>query len=622
MKKAILFLYIFCAFLQFSIAQISPLDSSLVHPLRVLGERSSSADPYVQQNNTGIENKSVQELKDAAMALVGVIPANIAADFKVYDYAAYAMVGQMKDPDKQNEKVFNAMDSIIRTVYNVQSYFLIGKEINATDGKVKFRVKLNLPLSGNKPNLDDDKSTGGRSATIFDEINEELLTELNTEILSITNSKNTSTSVDSKKQEKVALKATKYYLTGDRLRAKKVEVPKESENWASGITPDNKAIMQLPYNILPDKHTFVYIITPNSFTIRALAIYKEENNEKTKVHEYKWENGEFVDAFDDGVSFAPLNVTILDNATYAQAWQFDNNDNCFLRTQYIKFSQGSKPNSVAEIKDKVIDSAWEYSLQYTANKTCLAEFVSKVTGPVECFGNGTEFDNQKAALENFFTIVQINGQNKIVVKDHYIKNKYAVVRIVNKSCKSAIKSLLKEKMLALFECIATSDGLPEEYELALLRIMSCLETVDEYKGFYTLLEKIYIPIKNTTVLQNLVSHLHDASIDIFFDQPNYTNFIKGLVYMYKTLPQAYSDRFATMPQEQMNILASSLSFQQEKGKLGMQSVFYGKYENGLMDIYEEAILTTMQLPNAKEATKEVSVSNTISDEKCFLESAL
>ena len=134
---------------------------STIQPLRLLGERGMTP-PYVQQNNSGIENQAETDLINAALDLVDAIPTSIATDFKVYDYTAYSLIGRMKDADKWNEWSFNTMDSLIRTKYNVQYYLLIGKEINPADGKVKFRVKLNVPTVGN-----GHKSSGERGSGDF-----------------------------------------------------------------------------------------------------------------------------------------------------------------------------------------------------------------------------------------------------------------------------------------------------------------------------------------------------------------------------------------------------------------------------------------------------------------------
>ncbi len=162
-----------------------------IHPLRVIGERSMT-DPYKEQNNTGIINKSEADLKKAAMDLVAAIPATIATDFKVYDYTAYSLIGRMKDPEKWNEWAFNAMDSIIRNNYKTQYYLLIGKEINPSDGKVKFRIKLSLPTVASTGN----KGGGNRSSTPCNGLNfltEQELSQLGAEILNkfiIENEKN------------------------------------------------------------------------------------------------------------------------------------------------------------------------------------------------------------------------------------------------------------------------------------------------------------------------------------------------------------------------------------------------------------------------------------------------
>jgi hypothetical protein len=60
---------------------------------------------YQQQNNSGIPNKSEQELKDAAMALVTAIPSTIAQDFKVFDYTAYSLYAhELREKSLMNSK--------------------------------------------------------------------------------------------------------------------------------------------------------------------------------------------------------------------------------------------------------------------------------------------------------------------------------------------------------------------------------------------------------------------------------------------------------------------------------------------------------------------------------------
>jgi hypothetical protein len=115
---------------------------TLGNPLRELGERSVT--DYEEQNNSGIENKALNDLNLSAAQLKAIVTATGIPKFKVFDYTAYSLIGRMKDPERWNDWAFRTMDSLIRNgpspKYGYQHYLLIAKEIDPSNGKVKFRI--------------------------------------------------------------------------------------------------------------------------------------------------------------------------------------------------------------------------------------------------------------------------------------------------------------------------------------------------------------------------------------------------------------------------------------------------------------------------------------------------
>ena len=191
MKKVILFLYLFCAFLQSSIAQTSPLDSSLVHPLRELGvARGAAGDAFKSTEHTGVENKILAELDKAATDLKALVPATV-SNFKVFDYGAYPLLKQMGKIN-MDSTLFVAMEDEIKKT--TQNFLLIGKYVDAKTGKVNFKIKLVLPTTANKPsNMDSLIVTGNKDGTPCNEtLTKEQLDKMNSYANDYSNAGNSS----------------------------------------------------------------------------------------------------------------------------------------------------------------------------------------------------------------------------------------------------------------------------------------------------------------------------------------------------------------------------------------------------------------------------------------------
>ena len=159
MNKFIFFFLFFVVQLQAQINTNIPELLDSIPKLQELGSKVVTS-AYDEKNYTGVTNTQLPALNKAADDLKAVIPATLVPDFKVFDYGAYNFVSSMKDPEKRNDEIFAAMESLIKTKYNCQYYLLIGKHINPANGQTKFRIGLKLPIGSN---VTDEN--GGRFGT-------------------------------------------------------------------------------------------------------------------------------------------------------------------------------------------------------------------------------------------------------------------------------------------------------------------------------------------------------------------------------------------------------------------------------------------------------------------------
>jgi hypothetical protein len=144
MKKIKLLIILFFTIFNMALAQNEPADTGVVHALREL-----TSEAFDTKDHTGIANTELVALKAEANKLRDLVK-DIAPDFKVFDYGSYPMLTQMgKEAD--NDKLFTIMEANIAAMTPaVPNYLLIGKHIDSESGKVSFKVRLKLPIVGNK----------------------------------------------------------------------------------------------------------------------------------------------------------------------------------------------------------------------------------------------------------------------------------------------------------------------------------------------------------------------------------------------------------------------------------------------------------------------------------------
>jgi hypothetical protein len=422
---------------------------------------------YTQQNNSGIANKAEQELKDTAMALVTAIPSTIAADFKVYDYTAYSLIGRMKDPEKWNEWAFGAMDSLIRTKYNVQYYLLIAKEIDPSNGKVKFRVKLSLPTVASVPAMGTPNLTPFSFLTqdAIDRIKETVLVEIE-KIL------NTKSDLTSKEPEKEGIEKVKKLLEGGFVeqavnKASEINgINRERsvvETNLIGLTPLGKVIKEFPKGFVSYyiRYDMPFVISAFDISISDGTIQKYSWD---KINEYKNDKGE------------NLLLDTKDIVDLVRVRYCNGEDHCYFGFQEIEWSASSKV-PVNQIHTKVIEANWLYGIFEGADKSCMAKFNETIASKL-C--TDTEINEQKGKLVNLPTI-----------------NIDILVAYVNSFCIQVLQNLPYNDQKVILRRILQCWSLDNSKENALLRLMSAVKT-ENYADFYTFLDEKYTYVKDVT----------------------------------------------------------------------------------------------------------------------------
>jgi hypothetical protein len=508
--------------IQYLIQQMfdAPLGDSTIHPLRILGERVTN--PYTQQNNSGILNKSEQELKDAAMALVTAIPSTIAADFKVFDYTAYSLIGRMKDPEKWNEWAFGAMDSLIRTKYNTQYYLLIAKEIDPSNGKVKFRIKLSVPTVV-------EQVTGGTNG-LWDNLTEEKVERMQNAVLEVI-AKEKKKSTNELIDEKPKIEGIKALTKESLLVSQGVDLIEvgvwsnaisrdRATTYTQGLTPRFDAIYKINTEIDEKRQIWVPVI--NSlvpYTIIGFRMYDNSNGKPELLWEFSW--NPLTQQYEAliGQNILPLLLETKNSVSKTKIYKSSGNK-CFA--YYIELPWNQDPlhslNSISAIENEIATKnlTWCAVPFFNPPSDCYLINLQEGNKCLEC-GTERTTDLEAAAINlwatNWYT--------------------YGIAEYVNKTCLDKIVALSLSAKLNLIRKLAFESLLEsDQYERAILRLISSLKT-NEYVTFISALKE-----SNHKLLNKLIVGVDDATLGIF-QNDSYTQFMYSLIKIYNELPDAH-----------------------------------------------------------------------------------
>ncbi len=100
-----------------------------------------------------------------------------------------------------------------------------------------------------------------------------------------------------------------------------------------------------------------------------------------------------------------------------------------------------------------------------------------------------------------------------------------LVKAINDACLSSLRKFVYNDVISVFKKLASSDSIPEDKEIAILRIMTVIKSNDYVTFFDELKEgenKIYL---------NLLQKMNDSSI-YWFDGNNLSNFLDVILYMH------------------------------------------------------------------------------------------
>lgn len=522
---------------------------------------------------------------------MAAIPPAIAADFKVYDYTAYSLIGRFKEPEKWNNWVFNTMDSLVRNKYNTQYYLLIAKEINPSDGKVRFRVKLSLPTVANLPAM------GASNLTPFSFLTQDALNRIKeTTLVEIENILQAKNDLTSKDPEKNGIERVKELLEGGFVRRAVNEASEayefKGDRSASGInviglTPLGKVI-----NKLPEGHSLTIIRYDMPFVVAGFDI---STNDGT-IEYYEWKIDGYKNKKDE-----ILNLDLKDTTDLVRVRYCNGEDDCYFGYQDIGWSNSLKV-PVNQIHTKVIEANWLYGIFKDADKSCLAKFNDAIASKL-C--TSAEITTQAGKLVNLSTI-----------------NLDILVTYVHSFCIQVLQNLPYNDQKIILRRILQCYEIDNSKENAILRLMSAIRT-ENYADFYTFLDETHtyvkvalnnkhkkIPITGGT--KSYIKHIIEQFDD--FGWPwqgnNYTNFIGALVWMYDKNPQAIYTKFPVSSNNE-DILNAVLPI--GKTNSSLNKFYYGDYNtsSGYVDLYENTYETVIiDNKNSKNDSKDLTSTYT------------
>lgn len=282
----------------------------------------------------------------------------------------------------------------------------------------------------------------------------------------------------------------------------------------NGIAPNGQVISSIratnPNNMV------VPIITQSSMFIVGFEIYDEAGS---LVKTFNWNNtlDGYTTKANEGLGESK-DIEVLFNVAkenlVARIYEYLG-DKCFYRYADVSYNPVSK---------QVLSTnyVWTTGYLWDANESCKANFIQQQILERE----RTECDSETIKSDKY-RLSQINQQT--TVKD--------IVSIVNSCCLSSLRALDYKTISSLILQISSGKSIEDPDELALLRLMNALNGED-YPSFFNLLEA-----NNNALIRRLVSEMNDASL-LFWTGNNYTNFIGGLVWMFRVAPEYSVERWS------------------------------------------------------------------------------
>ncbi|WP_158612041.1 hypothetical protein, partial [Paenimyroides tangerinum] len=279
-----------------------------------------------------------------------------------------------------------------------------------------------------------------------------------------------------------------------------------------GITPNGKIFDQFFLN--NHRISITYLISKN-YTINSI---------KYNDRIYEWNTSK--DAFVNGeVTITTKKIKVaIDNKV--NVYQSRNNDKCIYDYALIEWtSENEKALNISELIENKLESSsftgWLPSPYDVRDASCSNNFSQEILSK----------DRQPCSLENV-------TQGLAILETALTKTDgEKVAELVNQVCLSALRGLDHNKKENLIIKIASQDRLIESSELAILRLMTAIDSKN-YHTFFKLLEQ-----NNNQLLKHLIAEIDDVSVYFWKDKENYTNFMGALVTMFNQNPESIANRW-------------------------------------------------------------------------------
>ena len=279
------------------------------------------------------------------------------------------------------------------------------------------------------------------------------------------------------------------------------------------LTPSGNIVDNFYQN---NEQIAVTILVAKNYTIESI---------KYKNVDYTWnaQTKAYVNG-NDKITTKKTDKTINDKVNLFRS----RGDGCMY--DYVLIPWNSSDEATTDVQAKIADrikgfkdSDWTLSPLDIRDASCSNNFTQALLAQdqKDCAQNELQ-----AGIQNLKDATKLTDAEKVVTT-------------VNSTCMAAIRNLTYSEIESLINTIAGQTTLKEQSELAILRLMTAIKTVN-YADFYTYLEK-----ENNKILKKLVAEIDDASIYFLTDKKNYTNFIGALVTMFNQAPASLEKRWPT-----------------------------------------------------------------------------
>lgn len=277
-----------------------------------------------------------------------------------------------------------------------------------------------------------------------------------------------------------------------------------------------------------------YIDGTQNYVIGGVTLYRFDANTQTYVKSKSIKSEDFEADKDIIVNILPASKDILVLRSV---------DRCLYTYQHLIFKDPIASEILTNGLETYINkNNWKTAVLFKADNSCFNAGIEAIKAN----------DAKTECTEPEFIKLQQTQVRTLLSENRVKKDANEVANTINSTCITSLRGLSYEEQYELFETIATEKTIAENKEIAILRLMQCIESKN-YPALFNALEA-----NSNKLIKNLISEMNDKSI-YPWDGDNYTNFVGTLLKMVRGNPSIFLNKINSIDEANSKLYAQIIN---------------------------------------------------------------